>query len=36
MGLAILESLVAQAGGTLAIESRPGGGTSVTLEVPHR
>jgi signal transduction histidine kinase len=35
VGLTLLEDLVAQAGGTLAVASRPGEGTTVTLEVPE-
>jgi signal transduction histidine kinase len=34
LGLTLLQSLVAQAGGTLSIESAPGQGTTVELEVP--
>jgi two-component system, NarL family, sensor kinase len=34
VGLTLLEDLVAQAGGTLAVASVPGEGTTVTLEVP--
>jgi signal transduction histidine kinase len=34
VGLTLLEDLVTQAGGTLAVTSRPGEGTTVTLEVP--
>lgn len=34
VGLTLLEGLVAQAGGTLAIRSQPGAGTAVELEVP--
>jgi signal transduction histidine kinase len=36
VGLSLLEALVAQAGGTLAIRSEPGAGTTVALEVPAR
>ncbi len=36
LGLALLEGLAAQAQGTLAVRSAPGGGTSVELEVPAR
>ncbi|HMJ03825.1 MAG TPA: ATP-binding protein [Conexibacter sp.] len=34
VGLALLEGLAAQAGGTLAVRSAPGEGTTVELEVP--
>ncbi len=34
VGLQLLESLVAQAGGRLGVRSEPGGGTTVELEVP--
>jgi signal transduction histidine kinase len=34
LGLSLLEDLVDQAGGTLAVRSEPGGGTRVELEVP--
>jgi two-component system NarL family sensor kinase len=34
LGLALLEGLVAQAGGTLSVRSEPGEGTTVELEVP--
>jgi two-component system, NarL family, sensor kinase len=34
VGLRLLEELAAQAGGTLAVVSSPGAGTTVTLEVP--
>ena len=34
VGLTLLEDLVARAGGTLAVTSRPGQGTTVALEVP--
>ena len=34
VGLTLLESLVAQAGGTLSVHSEPGRGTTVELEVP--
>jgi two-component system, NarL family, sensor kinase len=34
VGLTLLEELVAQAGGTLAVRSAPGAGTTVALEVP--
>jgi two-component system NarL family sensor kinase len=34
VGLTLLEDLVAQAGGALAVRSAPGEGTTVTLEVP--
>src|SRR3954447_25273746 len=34
VGLTLLEDLVRQAGGTLAVRSAPGEGTAVTLEVP--
>ena len=34
VGLRLLEDLAAQAGGTLAVASTPGAGTTVTLEVP--
>jgi two-component system NarL family sensor kinase len=34
VGLTLLEDLVAQAGGTLAVRSAPGAGTTVELEVP--
>jgi signal transduction histidine kinase len=34
LGLSLLEDLVEQAGGTLAVESGPGKGTRVELEVP--
>jgi two-component system, NarL family, sensor kinase len=34
VGLKLLEELVAQAGGTLAVRSEPGRGTTVELEVP--
>ncbi len=34
VGLTLLQDLVAQAGGTLAVRSRPGAGTTVELEVP--
>jgi two-component system NarL family sensor kinase len=34
LGLTLLEDLVVQAGGTLAVRSRPGAGTTVELEVP--
>jgi two-component system NarL family sensor kinase len=36
LGLKLLEDLAEQVGATLAIDSRPGGGTTVTLEVPAR
>jgi signal transduction histidine kinase len=34
VGLALLEGLVQQAGGTLTVRSRPAGGTTLTLELP--
>lgn len=34
MGLRLLEEMVAQAGGTMRVESAPGAGTRVTVEVP--
>jgi len=34
VGLTLLEELAAQAGGALRVESRPGAGTTLTLEVP--
>src|SRR4051794_6323956 len=34
VGLSLLESLAAQTGGTLAVRSEPGAGTTVELEVP--
>ena len=34
VGLRLLEDLAAQAGGSLAVASEPGAGTTVTLEVP--
>jgi two-component system, NarL family, sensor kinase len=34
VGLALVEELAAHAGGSLAIDSRPGSGTRLTLEVP--
>jgi two-component system, NarL family, sensor kinase len=34
VGLQLLEELAVQAGGTLAVASQPGAGTSVTLELP--
>jgi len=34
LGLTLLEDLVAEAGGTLAVRSAPGAGTTVELEVP--
>ena len=34
LGLTLLESLAAQAGGTLSVRSEPGAGTTVELEVP--
>jgi two-component system NarL family sensor kinase len=34
VGLTLLESLAAQAGGTLSVDSAPGEGTTVVLEVP--
>jgi signal transduction histidine kinase len=34
VGLTLLEGVVAQAGGTLAIRSAPGRGTTIELEVP--
>jgi signal transduction histidine kinase len=36
VGLALLEGLAAQAGGTLSVRSEPGKGTTVELEVPAR
>lgn len=36
LGLPLLRDLVADAGGTLAIDSSPGDGTTVTLEAPLR
>ncbi len=36
LGLSLLEDLVEQAGGTLAVRSEPGHGTKVELEVPAR
>ncbi|MEA2371428.1 MAG: two-component system, NarL family, sensor kinase [Solirubrobacteraceae bacterium] len=36
LGLSLLEDLVEQAGGTLAVHSEPGHGTKVELEVPAR
>jgi two-component system NarL family sensor kinase len=36
VGLSLLEGLVAQRGGTLAVSSRPAEGTTVELEVPAR
>jgi two-component system NarL family sensor kinase len=36
VGLTLLESLVRQSGGTLAVRSDPGKGTTVELEVPAR
>jgi two-component system, NarL family, sensor kinase len=36
VGLTLLESLVKQSRGTLAVQSRPGEGTTVELEVPAR
>ncbi len=36
VGLTLLEGLAAQAGGTLAVRSAPGEGTTVELEVPAR
>jgi two-component system NarL family sensor kinase len=36
VGLTLLEGLVEQAGGTLVVDSSPGAGTTVTLEVPRR
>ena len=35
VGLSLLGDLVAQAGGTLTVDSTPGHGTTVTLEVPR-
>ncbi|HEU4703629.1 MAG TPA: ATP-binding protein, partial [Conexibacter sp.] len=34
VGLRLLEGLAAQAGGALTVDSAPGAGTTVTLEVP--
>jgi signal transduction histidine kinase len=34
VGLTLLQDLVAEAGGTLSVASRPGTGTTVELEVP--
>jgi two-component system, NarL family, sensor kinase len=34
LGLTLLQSLVTQAGGTLSVDSQPGAGTTVELEVP--
>jgi len=36
VGLTLMESLAAQAGGTLSVRSRPGEGVTVELEVPAR
>lgn len=36
LGLTLLEGVVAQAGGTLAVRSSPGAGTTVELELPAR
>jgi signal transduction histidine kinase len=36
VGLSLLESLVAQAGGRLEVQSAPGEGTTLTLELPPR
>ena len=36
VGLTLLEGIVEQAGGTLVVDSSPGEGTIVTLEVPGR
>ena len=36
VGLTLLESLVRQSHGTLAVRSNPGQGTTVELEVPAR
>jgi signal transduction histidine kinase len=35
MGLSLLEGLVEQSGGTLAVRSAPGDGTTVELELPR-
>jgi two-component system, NarL family, sensor kinase len=35
VGLSLLRDLVADAGGTLHVETRPGGGTAVAVEVPR-
>jgi signal transduction histidine kinase len=34
VGLTLLQGLVAEAGGTLTVASKPGAGTTVELEVP--
>ena len=34
LGLTLLEGLASQAGGTLSIQSQPGEGTTLVLEVP--
>jgi signal transduction histidine kinase len=36
LGLSLVEELARQAGGSLTIDSRVGGGTRVRLEVPVR
>ena len=36
LGLTLLEGIVAQADGTLAVRSAPGAGTTVELELPAR
>jgi two-component system NarL family sensor kinase len=36
LGLTLLEEVVAQAGGTLTVQSAPGAGTIVTMELPAR
>ncbi|MEA2224191.1 MAG: two-component system, NarL family, sensor kinase, partial [Solirubrobacteraceae bacterium] len=36
LGLTLLEAIVRQAGGTLAVRSAPGTGTTVELELPAR
>ena len=36
LGLTLLDEVVAQAGGRLAVKSEPGAGTTVTLELPER
>jgi signal transduction histidine kinase len=36
LGLTLLEGIVAQAGGTLAVRSAPGEGTTVRLDLPRR
>jgi two-component system NarL family sensor kinase len=36
LGLTLLEAIVRQAGGTLAVRSAPGSGTTVEMELPAR